>query len=303
MDISDYSWLLCGSKYHLVVDIFIEKRNNQPFNECITDLFYVDKIYEEIKQLTESTTKDSFLFEIVSFLEEGLYSTFDFFSKTNVFLLYRERNLIIIKGADRSAAQKVISNWIKKYNPIERIFDVIKDSNLQKHKERICSLLTDANYARIVKIERTEVLESTLIPKEWINCDSFRNSPIDNSSIWIDKNLTDTVGEISTINLNELTHNNGENIGLILGDYILPLNNIDAYIVKQNAVNYFWRMLKDVYAPAKIAASNVLNNRQLKPFIEKCKESEFCKLLSFLHHNLYIKGNEKTIPPAIYAPI
>ena len=79
---------LVSSIYHLVVDIFIEKRNNQSFNECITDLFYVDKIYEEIKQLTESTTKDSFLFEIVSFLEEGLYSTFDFFSKTNVFLLY-----------------------------------------------------------------------------------------------------------------------------------------------------------------------------------------------------------------------
>lgn len=143
---------LISSIYHLVVDIFIERRNSQPFNECITDLFNIDEICE-IKQLTESTTKDSFLFDIVSFLEEGLYSTFDYFSNTNVFLLYRERNLIIIKGADKSSAQKVISNWIKRYNPIERIFDVIKDANLQKHKESICSLLTDANYARIVKIE------------------------------------------------------------------------------------------------------------------------------------------------------
>ena len=286
---------LISSIYHLVVDIFIERRNSQPFNECITDLFNIDEICE-IKQLTESTTKDSFLFDIVSFLEEGLYSTFDYFSNTNVFLLYRERNLIIIKGADKSSAQKVISNWIKRYNPIERIFDVIKDANLQKHKESICSLLTDANYARIVKIERTEVLESTLIPKEWINFDSFRISPIDNSSIWIDKHLTSIVGEISTINLNEVTHNNGENIGLTLGDYFLPLNNIDTYIVKQNAVNYFWRMLKEVYSPAKSVASAVPNIKQLKPFIEKCKESDFCKLLSFLHHNLYIKGNEKNIP-------
>lgn len=57
---------LISSIYHLVVDIFIERRNSQPFNECITDLFNIDEICE-IKQLTESTTKDSFLFDIVSF--------------------------------------------------------------------------------------------------------------------------------------------------------------------------------------------------------------------------------------------
>lgn len=286
---------LISSIYHLVVDIFMERQNGQQFYECITDLFNIDEICGN-KHLTESTEKDSFLFDIVAFLEDGLYSTFNYFSRTNVFLLYRERNLIIIKGTNKkSDAQKVMSNWIREYKPIERIFDVIKDSILQKHKERICSLLTDANYSKIVKIEREEVLESTLIPKEWFNFDTFRNDPIDISSIWINKDLTSIVGKISEIGLNELTHINDKNICLILGDYILPLNNIDDYIVKKNAVDYFWSMLKEVYAPAERVAP-VVRKKQYEPFIEKCKESDFCKLLSFLHHNLYIKGTEKNIP-------
>lgn len=288
---------LISSIYHLVVDIFMERQNGQQFYECITDLFNIDKICGN-KHLTESTEKDSFLFDIVDFLEDGLYSTFNYFSRTNVFLLYRERNLIIIKGTNKkSDAQKVMSNWIREYKPIERIFDVIKDSILQKHKERICSLLTDANYSKIVRIERAEVLESTLIPKEWIIFDSVRNSPIDISSIWIDKDLTSIVGEISEIGLNELTYNNdnGENIGLVIGDYILPLNNIDDYIDKKKAVDYFWSMLKKVYAPVEGVAP-VVRKKQYEPFIEKCRESDFCKLLSFLHHNLYIKWNEKNIP-------
>lgn len=168
---------LISSVYHLIVDIFIEKRNNQPFNECLSELFSVDKIYET-KQSIDFSTKDSFLFDVVSFLEEGLYSTFDYFYKTKAFLLYREKNLIIIKGADRRDVQKILSNWIKTYNPIERIFDIVKDPNLQKHKERLSSLLTEANYNRAVKIERTEILESTLIPKSWINIDSFRIAPL-----------------------------------------------------------------------------------------------------------------------------
>ncbi|MBO4806073.1 MAG: hypothetical protein J5554_08525 [Paludibacteraceae bacterium] len=288
---------LISSIYHLVVDIFMERQNGQQFYECITDLFNIDEICGN-KHLTESTEKNSFLFDIVAFLEDGLYSTFNYFSRTNVFLLYRERNLIIIKGTNKkSDAQKVMSNWIREYKPIERIFDVIKDSILQKHKERICSLLTDANYSKIVRIERAEILESTLIPKEWIIFDSVRNSPIDISSIWINKDLTSIVGEISEIGLNELTYNNdnGENIGLVIGDYILPLNNIDDYIDKKKAVDYFWSMLKKVYAPVEGVAP-VVRKKQYEPFIEKCRESDFCKLLSFLHHNLYIKWNEKNIP-------
>ena len=149
---------LISSVYHLIVDIFIEKRNNQPFNECLSELFSVDKIYET-KQSIDSLTKDSFLFDVISFLEEGLYSTFDYFNRTKAYLLYREKNLIIIKGVDKSSdVQKIVANWIKKYNPIERIFDVVKDPNLQKHKERLCSLLTNANYNRVVKIEHTKII-------------------------------------------------------------------------------------------------------------------------------------------------
>lgn len=287
---------LISSVYHLIVDIFIEKRNNQPFNECVSELFSVDKIYET-KQSIDSLTKDSFLFDVVSFLEEGLYSTFDYFNRTKAYLLYREKNLIIIKGVDKSSdVQKIVANWIKKYNPIERIFDVVKDPNLQKHKERLCSLLTNANYNRVVKIEHTKILESTLIPKGWINIDSFRISPIDNSSMWIDKQFTSIVGEISEINLNELALCNGEIVGLMLEGYILPLINIDDYIIKDNAVNYFWSMLKNTYAPNK-GAINTLNKKQLEPFIEKGKDSELCKLLSYLQYNLYIKSSEKIIPP------
>ena len=285
---------LISSVYHLVVDIFLGK-SDKPFNECVSELFDIDEICD-INQLTDFTNKDSFLFDLVSFLEEGLYSSFDYFSRTKVFLLYREKKLIIVKGADKSAALKIVSNWIKNYNPVERIFDVIKDANLQKHKERICSLLTDANYSRVVKIEQTEILESTLIPKDWVDVGFFRIAPIDNSSVWIDKHLTSIVGKISNANLNELIHNDDKSIGLMLGDYILPFSNMDEYIVKQNSVNYFWSMLKNVYAPIKGTVESVYNRNQLEPFLKSCKDSEFCKLLSFLHHNLYIMSSEKTIP-------
>lgn len=47
------------------------------------------------------------------------------------------------------------------------------------------------------------------------------------------------MGEISEINFNELALYNGEIAGLMLEGYILPLINIDNYIIKDNAVNYF----------------------------------------------------------------
>lgn len=55
-------------------------------------------------------------------------------------------------------------------------------------------------------------------------------------------------------------------------------------------------MLKNTYAPNK-GANNSLNKKQLEPFIEKGKDSEFCKLLSYLQYNLYIKSSEKIISP------
>ena len=55
---------------------------------------------------------------------------------------------------------------------------------------------------------------------------------------------------------------------------------IDDIINKDYFSQYFWEMLLHVYSKHKHIKKI---NRDLTPFVDACKDSDFCKILSFLN--------------------
>lgn len=277
--------------YHLVVELCEHNDRAVKFHQWAHNLFDVKKVIG-VSTLPESNTEDSFCMDVASYLEDELYLSVDELADSRITMLYRNEGKIFVNQADGCNCREILISWIEKFNPIKYLFEsLIIDEAIKNLENKLYPFINKTYYSKAVTISSGIKLNSTIIPYEWVKLDECEEKVIDKEALWFGSPWKDKVDYEMQLP-KEIIRNN-ESIGLVLGGFIIPFINIDDIINKDYFSQYFWEMLLHVYSKHKHIKKI---NRDLTPFVDACKDSDFCKILSFLNHNLYIRKGDVEIP-------
>lgn len=272
--------------YHLIIELYGQGLESPLFPQWGINLFDVKAVYG-IDKIPEYETTDTFLTKVSRFLENDLYLTVNSLKGTGIELLFRDRSLLVVNNAKCTSINNVLTTWVKNYNPIDRLFCLLLNEDVKKLSTKFQGLINNVYYNVAISVGRGVCLSSCMVKTSWCNIDGLRYSIIDPSSIWIDGRIYDIVGDIETSVINEICDD--ETLFAIqLGEYIVPLQEIDNRILPEYIPSYFWKMLGTIYAPG---TNPKVDKTDTDRFLEAGKDSEFCKLLSNLKFNLYLQGD------------
>ena len=276
--------------YHLVVELSGHNDSKVQFNQWASTLFNVEEVIGS-SNLPESKTIESFCIDIASYIEDDLYQSVNELADSRIVMLYRKDGILFVNQAEGSNAKQILISWLNKFNPIKRLFEVlIVDDAIKNLESKLYPFINDTYYNKAVIVSRGVQMNSTIIPYEWVNLEECEEKIIDYEALWINNPWKEVIGDIQTPK--EIIRKN-ESIGLVLGSFVFPFININESIHKEFFPKYFWEMLVYVFSQHKHVKKI---DRDLTSFVEACKDSDFCKILSFLNYNLYIKKGDVEIP-------
>ena len=274
--------------YHLILDLVKEYYPAQQFYEWVGNVFDFQKVTGCI-QVAEDVSADSFLIQISHYLEDYLYEKSNLLENTEILLLYRTKKIIITSV---SVNKQVLIQWIKKSGMINTFFDLINNAGINKIRNTLTNFLNDQYFGNSVKITGLSNLKGTFVPKEFVV--NYEEQPIDEESIWICGKWKRRIGVQEDTVYNEIVLNGVDGICLSIGDRILSTGYIDDVVATESSTEYFWAMLKDVYAQ-RANKRNIYRDR-CADFAEAFKDAEFSKLMSSLQYNLYLPKSSTVIP-------
>lgn len=283
---------LISSVFHLILDLSTFNNPSQPFADWGCNLFDVSRIYgRDVIPLIED--ENSLLDRIANYLLDDLYNNMDDLKKSDIILVYKRKIVITKKTNKESTIKRILASWLRSYKPISKLFSFVKEEKIKNLERQLSLLLTEVNYNKVVITRNEKSWASFAIPSKWLRNDDVKLEIVDNASVWVNKCLHDIIGDIEQSDIYDRSYS-GNWIGLDVNEYTIPFVCIDNWILDEYFQKYFYRMITNVYSTDKTIGDTDV--QKIKPFIEVAKDSEFCKLLSFLHYNLYLLTDEVKIP-------
>lgn len=281
--------VLLAPIYHLVLDLVKEDNKDKPFCEWVSDIFKIDEITGNEK-LDENMTEEAFLIDISRFLEDYLYAQKNCLENTDIKLLYRNKGLLIAPIKPKPFIG--LTKWIKNSGVIGKFLELVNHAGIIATKDTLIELMNDQHVGQSVKVSEIGLLKGTLIKKDMV--DNYNFQPIDNEDIWLCKEWKCKSLVQEDTEYGEVSFPGIESFGILIGEYILPLEMIDQFVRSEAAPDYFWNMLNHVYASRNKRAS--VFREKCAEFAEDLKKSDFALLMKKLQYNLYIRKDTDCIP-------
>lgn len=281
--------LLLSPIYHLVLDLVKGESQDKPFYVWAKDAFKINEIYGK-NNLDEDVTEESFLIAMSHFLEDYLYSQYNYLENKGIKLLYRNKGLLIASA--KSKPNDGLIKWIKQSGMIGKFFELVSHASISSLKSTLIELMNEQYFGLSVKASETGQMKGTFIKKDMVvECEI---KPIDSESLWLCKEWQRRSEVDANTEYGEVRFPDIDDCSISIGEYILPLTGIDQFIKPEAASEYFWIMLNNVYA---------LRGKRVSVFREKCtefakdmKKSDFALLMKKLQFNLYIRKDSEGIP-------
>lgn len=278
--------------YYLVLDLVRDQYKEQSFQKWAGEVFDVPYVTGK-DALGEDDNEGTFLIALARRLERCLYKKTDFLEKKGVCMVYRSKRLIV--APTDIVHRGTLLLWLKQSGLIREFFDCVKHNVVNNTKDTIINLMNDQYFYTSIKSTSTE-LKATLLRRNIVaDCDV---TPIDEESIWICDGWKEKIGVNDDTEYGEITFDDNISYGIVIGEWMLPLNNIDEYVIPEAAQDYFWSMLNDVYAHRQSYAS--IYRDSCSEFADALKNSDFALLMTKLQYNLYIPKSEQGIPDAYH---
>lgn len=274
--------------YHLILDLAKEHYPAQQFYEWVGNVFDFQKV-TGIIQVAEDVSADSFLVQISHYLEDYLYEKSNLLENTEILLLYRTKKIIITSVC---VNKQVLIQWIKKSGMINTFFDLINNAGINNIKNTLTNFLNDQYFGNSVKITELSNLKGTFVPKKFVV--NYEEQPIDEESIWLCGKWKSRIGVQEDTVYNEVVLNGVDGLCLSIGDWILSTGYIDDVVTTEASTEYFWAMLKDIYAQR--ANKRSIYRDRCTDFAEAFKDAEFANLMTSLQYNLYLPKSSTVIP-------
>ena len=274
-ELSTYSYkieldVLLSPIYHLVLDLVSGEYKDKPFSEWAVEAFKIEEI-TGVNSLDEDVTEEDFLIDISRYLNYFLYSKVECLENKGIRLLYKDKGLLIAQSGTKPA--NCLIQWIKNSGVIETFLDLVKKEGLSTMKNTLVALMNEQYFGQSVKAIETGILKGTIINKNML--DGFSVEPIDSEAIWLNKEWKQ-IAEINTdTEYGEVVFPEIEGYGILMGNYILPLETTDQR-VKAEAASIFRAKCTD--------------------FAEALKQSKFALLMKKLQYNLYLRKEGEGIP-------
>lgn len=281
---------LISPLFHLIIDVSASKDNTKKFYEWGNKIFDVKRIYGR-DTLLQDDTEDSLLALVAKYITDELYENADKLQKSGIEILYK-RKTIIAKNPASDKIRACLCNWLSSFSPAKRLFSFIIEDRIKNLENQLCQFLNEVNYSKVIKIVNSTSWSSMVVPEEWLKDDVFRLDVIDNADVWINKNMSAKIGTTENSDIYDCILSD-KAIGAIVNGYLIPFVNVDDQIKAEHFSEYFFLMISEVYSADKKVGE--VNNENIKEFLSIAKESDFCKLLSYLCYNLYIIDDEVQI--------
>ena len=274
--------------YNLILDLWSDNASEEEGgNDCsalIKEVFDVSTILDD-SVLPQPISKDAFLPILAKFLEDNLYLEMNTLSD-KVLFLNRNDCIVISRHPNNKEVKRALATWIKSYNPIEKLFELIVPENIRKISESLKCFFNENNYSIGVKVSGEKQWQSCVFPTEWIKKADIDVIPIDPCSIWIEHNFSEH-NNIKFDNCEQL-YSSGRPLGVSCDNSFFAYENMDMFITNEKYPFYFCEMMDRVYSSSpKGKVSNKFNEH----FLESAKNPVFSRLLSHLQYNLYISDN------------
>ena len=130
--------------YNLILDLWSDNASEEEGgNDCsalIKEVFDVSTILDD-SVLPQPISKDAFLPILAKFLEDNLYLEMNTLSD-KVLFLNRNDSIVISRHPNNKEVKRALATWIKSYNPIEKLFELIVPENIRKISESLkCFLM------------------------------------------------------------------------------------------------------------------------------------------------------------------
>ena len=213
-----------------------------------------------------------------------LYATLDKLESSDILFLNFKRKLVIFNG-DSSGPKKNLQKWLKDFNPLETMFNIlIRDERIRVYKEKICKLANEQTYSVTIKIWNVKEYEAAIIERNWLVDSDVVSQIIDNCDIWVNtKKLTqfnqDKLQDLQ-IELNDI-YIGKEYIGVEVGQYLIPVVGIENNIKPDFQKYYFWELLTHAF----VTRPKGEISEHSENFKNVFKDGEFCQTLSHLRYN------------------
>ena len=273
--------------YNLILELYSENQSEEgvdDFSSLVNNVFDVKKILEG-SHLSPEANKESFLMMLSNYLIENLYQNMNSLSMYVIFLC-RNDSIVISRHSNHKEVKKALATWIKAYNPIEKLFELIVPENIRKLSKSLNCLSNDNNYSIGIKVLESKQWQSYVFPTEWIKKADIDVIPIDPCSIWIEHNFCEQ-NNIKFDNCEQL-YSSGIPLGVSCDNLFFAYERMDMFITNVSFPWYFCLMMDKVYSSSPLGK---VSNRLNKKFLESAKNPVFSKLLSYLQYNLYISDN------------
>jgi len=277
---------LIAPVFHLVLEIsdFIHKE--QSFAEWGEKLFDVVRIYEQ-DSIPDDEDEQSILARIAKVLSDELFNNAHLLAKTNIVVIYKHNR--IISKCQANELKTILTTWLYNFSPIKHFFSFLKDERIKRLENQMVNLLNRANYSKVIEISDSTIWDSCIIPTSWLTTTELQRAIVDPASVWINTSFVDAKDQ----DVHERYYS-GAFVGLDINTVTIPFVNMDKWIHADFFSSYFMQMLKEVYSADKKIGE--VARKEIEPFLDVAKNDDFCKLLSYLHFNLYIVASEKSIP-------
>lgn len=281
--------ILLTPVYHLVLDLIRGGNDDKSFSEWAGEAFRIKEITGK-DCLDENVNEDEFLIDISRYLDDFLYTKVDGLENKGIKLLYKDKGLIIAPSG--SKISKALIQWIQKSGVIEKFLELVNKESFNVLKDTLIKLMNEQYFGQAVKASEIGLLKGAILKKGFVEDYSFK--PIDKEAIWLSQGWKQIAEVDANTEYGELTFHGIEGFGLLMGDYILPLETIDQKVKPDVTSDYFWTMLKNVYALRSKSVS--IFRDKCTDFAEALKQSKFALLMKKLQYNLYLRKDGEDIP-------
>ena len=275
--------------YNLILDVVKGQYGNEPFHIWANNVFDI-KVITGCDRLDKEITVEIFGAVIARRLKQILYENMDKLQGSCVEIMYATKGLMVASANQKMTS--VLVRWIKKAEMMKKFLDMVLHSSIDDSKETLVQLLNDQYFGPAVQIQELTLLKATPIPLCAVN--DANVLPVDSSSIWFSQKYCELLNVAPGVQYGEVVFSDIDDKSICVGEWLIPLTEIDHHVKEQYRQSYYWEMLNNVYTFRKPDVCAYRN--KCEDFKAAMKNRKFALLMSKLQYNLYIKKNEQEIP-------
>lgn len=275
----------------LFVDTFIKDINIRP--ESLSDQKPKDG------EIIPGLTADQFFSRIADHYNKELFYLDEFLDGlkgSSILFVNKKENSFI--GSNDTAKDRLIPA-LKGAKILKTLISKLKSEKIEGSLQKIDMFENDFFYRSTIQSSKQESQPLLAnIHMSLISGATIKAEIVDRYDFWINFELYHTSRGIDLSAVEEYSLvtdiENDVEIGLLVGEYLLPYPNIDLvkYIADDKKLDYFWLLLENTYS---IKPAPELNrDAVINEFIGFNKDIDLNQLLSYLKNNFYI-GDKKLI--------